>query len=123
MQQIEISQDELIELKEKAKRQITIAEALSRLHNNPDFKLVFLENYLKEEPVRLVHMLGSIDIIYGNHKEACAQDNHEQMIGIARLYSYMRNVFKIADNAQKTLDQINEAEHEAYSYPTEIEEV
>ena len=49
VQQVEISI-------EQAKYAINIGDALARLSNNADFKLVFLENYLREEPIRLTRL-------------------------------------------------------------------
>ena len=44
---------------QQAKESIALGEALNRLSLNPDFKLVVLENYLREEPIRLTRLKAS----------------------------------------------------------------
>lgn len=48
------SLSDLRQLKEEARKKIELAESLQRLYANRDFKSVFLDNYLKDEIVRLV---------------------------------------------------------------------
>ena len=51
------SQIEEIELNiEQAKRIIENGKALDRLFNNPDFRKIIVDGYLREEAVRLVHL-------------------------------------------------------------------
>lgn len=109
-----ITVEEARQLREKANKQIQLAEALRRLHDNQDFRLVFVQNYLQEEPIRLVHMLADGNTIYGQNPEAQERDNKEQMIGVARLSSYFRRIYTIAEGAQKTLNDLDEAERHPY---------
>lgn len=47
---------------EQARKQIKLGEALQRLMNNQDFKDIVLEQYLREEAVRLVHLKADADM-------------------------------------------------------------
>ena len=105
-----ITAEDALRLRQEASKQFALADALTRLHDNPDFKLLILEDYLQNEPMRLVHMLAENCIVYGPNSEAQLRDNREQMIGVARLGSYFRNIYRIAEGAQKTIMSLEEAE-------------
>lgn len=106
-----ISSEQANALREECKKRINIAKSLERLYHNTDFKKVFLENYLKEEAIRLVSLMGDTVINESDSKDRYREDIKEQMIGIARTAEYMRCVFRIADQAQKSLDDLAKAEH------------
>ena len=38
---------------------VEMYEALSRLHDNPDFQKVILEGYFKDEPIRITSLLAT----------------------------------------------------------------
>ena len=111
---IEITQEQLDEMKEEAKRLISRAESLNRLLKNKDFKSVFLEGYVKEECVRLVNLTADPNINMSNTKEAVRKDIEEKLIGIARFSEYLRTVDLLAKQANKTMEDIKE--HESASY-------
>ena len=43
---------------EEAKAGIALANALDRLHQNKDFRLVMLKTFMEDEAIRLVHLKG-----------------------------------------------------------------
>lgn len=47
---------------EQAQKAVNVKEAIHRLLDNSDFKLVIMEGYLEEEPVRLTKLLGDPSI-------------------------------------------------------------
>lgn len=85
---------------ESAKEFIALGKALERLNSNADFKKVFIEGYLKDEAVRLVHLKNSPEIDTPQMRE-----NIEREIdGIGMVLSYLRTVFQRADWAEKAIE-------------------
>lgn len=111
---INLTPEEIKDLREQCHKKLDVAHALERLQNNADFKLVFMEGYSKDEPVRLIHLLGEPSINFGGKKDEFRGDLTEQMYGIARFAGYCRYVFQAAEQARKTLDGLTEAEIEYY---------
>ena len=66
---------------------------------------------MKEEAIRLVALMGDAVINERDDKDKYREDIKEQMIGIARTAEYMRCVFRIAEQAQKSLEDLAKAEH------------
>lgn len=105
---IGITIEQAMEMKKDCQRKIDIADALTRLHDNPDFKLVFLDEYIESESTRLVNLLGDVSINNGDKKVVYREDIQERMIGIARFSEYIRNAYVLANIARKSIDDINE---------------
>ena len=105
-QVITISPEEAKLLREESNKRIDISNALIRLTNNPDFKLVFLDEYCTNEPVRLVKLLGEPSFNFNDKKKEYREDLQERMIGIARFDEFMRNIHKTAERAEKTLQDL-----------------
>lgn len=106
-QETGITFDEAQEIRENCKRTIALADALTRLHDNPDFKMVFIDHYMEKEPARLVHLLGDASVNMGDKKEAIREDVHERMIGIARFAEFIRGTYAMASMAENTLQDLN----------------
>lgn len=106
-QETGITFDEAQEIRENCKHTIALANALTRLHDNPDFKMVFIDHYMQKEPARLVHLLGDMSVNMGDKKEAIREDVHERMIGIARFAEFIRGVYAMASMAENTLQDLN----------------
>lgn len=106
----EITPEEAYAIREKNKFIIEKAEALLRLSNNADFKLVFLDEYINAEPSRLVQLLAEPTFNYGGKKAEQREDLQERMIGIARFSEYCRGVINLADIAKRDLEGLAEAE-------------
>lgn len=106
-QETGITFDEAQEIRENCKKQIALADALTRLHDNPDFKMVFIDHYMEKEPARLVHLLGDASVNMGDKKDAIREDVKERMIGIARFAEFIRSVYALANMAENTLHDLN----------------
>lgn len=113
-QETGISFEEAQQIRENCKHQIALADALTRLHDNPDFKMVFIDHYMEKEPARLVHLLGDVTVNMGDKKEAIREDVKERMIGIARFAEFIRGTYSMAHMAENTLQDLN-AEISQYS--------
>ena len=107
--------EELHQRREELKKFSAKAEALTRLQNNADFKLVITDRYMEDEAIRLVHLLGDARFNSDDKKAAYREDFQERMIGIARLSEYFRSIFQLSSQAQRELDGLNQAETEFYS--------
>ena len=107
--------EELHQRREELKKFSARAEALTRLQNNADFKLVITDGYMEDEAIRLVHLLGDARFNSDDKKAAYREDFQERMIGIARLSEYFRSIFQLSGQAQRELDGLNQAETEFYS--------
>ena len=107
--------EELHQRREELKEFSARAEALTRLQNNADFKLVITDGYMEDEAIRLVHLLGDARFNSDDKKAAYREDFQERMIGIARLSEYFRSIFQLSGQAQRELDGLNQAETEFYS--------
>ena len=107
--------EELHQRREELKKFNARAEALTRLQNNADFKLVITDGYMEDEAIRLVHLLGDARFNSDDKKAAYREDFQERMIGIARLSEYFRSIFQLSGQAQRELDGLNQAETEFYN--------
>ncbi len=112
---IGLTVEELHQRREELKKFSARAEALTRLQNNADFKLVITDGYMEDEAIRLVHLLGDARFNSDDKKAAYREDFQERMIGIARLSEYFRSIFQLSSQAQRELDGLNQAETEFYS--------
>ena len=106
-QETGITFEEAQQIRENCKHQIALADALTRLHDNPDFKMVFIDHYMEKEPARLVHLLGDVSVNMGDKKEAIREDVKERMIGIARFAEFIRGTYAMANMAENTLQDLN----------------
>ena len=109
-EQISITPEQANEIRNECNKRIEIAKALRNLYDNADFKKVFLEGYRKDEAARLVGLLGEANFNASDKKAAYREELHECMVGIGRFTEYCRNVFNIAEQADKTLHDLHEAE-------------
>ena len=103
---------------EEADRNIARAEALSRLLLNPDFQELIQTAYIKEEPVRLVSLLGDIGGSYRwvPEKDAMSmppqnfvqmQKNiQDDLHAVGALQSFFRVVYWRAEMAKSAKDDI-----------------
>mgnify|MGYP003604825906 CR=1 FL=1 len=112
-----ITVDEANQIRDFSKEAIAEAEALERLQNNADFKLVFLGRYFEKEPQRLVGLLGDYNLNTKSpaDREINREEIKECMIGIARLRTFMRGIYQRANEAQKMLEDLQKSEAEFYA--------
>ena len=110
--QHDVTLEQIAEMREDCKRHIDRADALNRLANNADFKLVFMEGYTKDYAARLVGLLGEQNLNLGGNKALEREEIMESLHGVARFQTYMNNVYKLANQAVNQLENISEAENE-----------
>lgn len=108
--EVTITPEDARMIRNECNRKIELANALSRLFVNEDFKKVFLEEYQKEEATRLVSLFGEASFNMSDKKEEHREEFIERIIGISRFSEYTRNVFRMAEQAQKTLEDLSNAE-------------
>lgn len=100
---------ELVKIKERSK-------ALERLTLNPDFKLIFMEGFLKEDAARFVQL--SIDM-------EMSQEQRQDALGTAQasgyLKKYLHYIGLMGRQAESQIDQL-EQELEDLRTNTSIEE-
>lgn len=112
MSEVSLTASEAMELRKECEQQIELKNCMERLLVNQDFKKVFMEDYSEKQAKRIVHLLAEPSfVLCGKEKrEDYRLDINEQMIGIARFNAYIRLLFTIAERAENTLKQLNNAE-------------
>ena len=96
---------EAIELSiEEAKDKIAKAAALDRLHDNIDFKKVFLNDFLTDRVVRLTRLQAS----QGNQDERVQKYIANQLNASAHMYQYMVAVTQEGLQAKHDLESAYE---------------
>ena len=105
----QITMDEVHARREECKALIAMNEAMVRLHNNADFKAVFLTGYAKDESIRLVHLLGDTNLNARDNADVVCKDIHNRMIGIAKFVEYCRYVELMGDRAKHQLESLDTA--------------
>jgi len=94
---IEIS----IEIAQKA---VDKAEAIVRLLNNPDFKLVVVEGYFEKEPARLVGLLTDPEM-----SDPESQKNlHNDMLGISSFRNHLINMQRLGRQMAQSIKSSEE---------------
>lgn len=95
-------------IREDCREKITLSDRLKRLENNTDFK-EFVKYYTEDNAARLVGLLGERTFNMDEKKQMYRDDIHEQMIGVARFKEFCGIVHQLATQAEKTLDDLNNA--------------
>ena len=108
--EVTITPEDARMIRSECNRKIELANALSRLFVNEDFKKVFLEESQKEEASRLVFFFVEASFNMVGKQEEHREELISQIIGISRFSDYTRNVFRMAEQAQKTLEDLSNAE-------------
>tara|TARA_R110002167_G_scaffold68570_1_gene193606 strand:+ start:86 stop:427 length:342 start_codon:yes stop_codon:yes gene_type:complete len=103
------SESETIELTiEQARNLIKRGESLKKLYSNKDFKNVILEDYFKENAIRLVHLRSDPncqnDEIQGNILR--------EMDGVGSLKKHFNVILALASRAEQDLAAAEEAREE-----------
>ena len=93
---------------EEAKRVIAVGDALQRLHDNPDFNLVFTEGYFKQEASRAVLLRADP----GMASDEQQKNVNNVITSIGGLYGYFHKVFQLAEQVSQSLaaDEATQAE-------------
>ena len=70
---------------------VMMYEALSRLHDNPDFQKIILEGYFKAEPVRITSLLAT-DYV---RREGVRPVLMEKLVAISTLEDYFQTIVQL----------------------------
>lgn len=110
MKPIQITQEQAKFIEEACNEKIKIRDTMKRLLINPDFKLVFEEEYLKKESARLTLLLTEHTWTDEKDKKALRRENlMESLIGIAKFNNYIDQVFSLGNQAENQLNALREA--------------
>lgn len=93
---------------EDAKAAVALDEALGRLAKNRDWKKLIDELYLKDEAVRLTHLLAHP----GMQDELSQKELHNQQLAIAYFRAFLARTEAFAEQAKGALDTMQETEAE-----------
>lgn len=85
----------------EAKKMVELGNALQRLEKNRDFKKVIIDNYLREEAIRLVHLRGDPNM----------QDEESQKV-----------IFQLMDGITGLTQYCNKLRHQSYLAEKAIED-
>ena len=72
---------------------VMMYEALSRLHDNPDFQKVILEGYFKDEPIRITSLLATD---YAR-REGVRPVLMEKLVAISSLEDYFQTIIQLGN--------------------------
>lgn len=109
MKELTITPDEALKMRKECEAKIALSDAVIRLNKNKDFKML-MNDYLETQPARLVQLLGDPSFNFSDKRELNRMEVQEHMIGIARFAEYLRSVHTIAEQAEKTLKDLDEAQ-------------
>jgi len=101
LQQIEISLAQ-------ARNTIERAEALSRLRDNKDFKLLFMEGYFRDEAARLVLLKADPNM----QEESKQQQVNNMLTAIGYVSQYLNAVAQLGAMAQRAIQENEQTREE-----------
>lgn len=88
------------ELFEHLSKQVELANAVERLFNNPDFKLVVIEQLFHQQALDCVGALAS----YSKHS-----DSYQGLVDDLNAISYLQDYFKqVKETGQLASEELNE---------------
>jgi hypothetical protein len=85
---------------EQAKKHVELAEALKRLFENKDFQKVILQDYLHNEPARLVELKVHPQF----QSEQGQKSLDRQLDGVGALRGFFRTIEHNGEQMQRSLD-------------------
>lgn len=86
---------------EHAKTGVQFGEALDRLLKNRDFQTVFLDGYLREEAIRLVHLKADP----GVYTPEAQADIDRQITAVGQLGGWLNHQRRVLEQNRKDLAQ------------------
>ncbi len=106
---LEPSQEEIQLDINKAEDMIRIYDAYMRLKNNPDFQLVFEEQYLKQNALDSMSLLS--------HEQMVQQRPMimEDLISVSNLINYLLRIERLGEKVKSDLAELRELEMEETS--------
>lgn len=106
-----IDQDQLDEYIEKLQHPIKLMEHLHRLQDNPDFKALINEEYLREEAIRAVMLKGDPEMQTVERQS----DINNVITGIGNLRTFFNRVYRFGNNAIESVEEARRAVAEQYA--------
>ena len=94
---------------DQARSIIALSDDINKLYSYKPFKNVILDQYFREEAVRLVALKGDREFQTPERQEAVLR----QMDGIAALNAFLHRIMMAAQNARDSLDEMQNAQAEA----------
>lgn len=88
------------------------AEALKRLYDNPDFKLIISEGFFKDEAIRVCELQGDLNFINDPMRRNFLE-KQAQAIGFTQ--AYLRNIldeYNMLVRAQQEQEELEETDEE-----------
>ena len=107
-----ITVEEAQQMRKDCEVKIALSDAVIRLNKNKDFKML-MTDYLDKQPSRLVQLLGDPSFNFSDKRDLNREEVKERMIGIARFAEYLRSIHTIAEQAEKTIKDLDEAQYSA----------
>jgi len=99
MSELEDQQEQIDVSIEQARETVSKKDALMRLMDNADYKVVFTEGYFKEEAARLVQLRGDPEF-----DDIKAQQSIEKsIIGVGSTYNYLHTIIQLGRMAEKAM--------------------
>lgn len=83
--------------------EIKLSEALERLENNPDFKLVIIDGYLNSKALDSVSLLARPEI----KKRGERADIMEDLVAISNFQYYLWMIKELGGVAKQNLTEVN----------------
>lgn len=105
---IELTLEQFEEAKAALSTDIERGQAAIRLTNNADFKSLFLEGYLEDEPKRIAELMAS-----GRLNKSSMEGCSDELASIGRARNYFKNMVEKGNYAQEELEALQEARDEA----------
>lgn len=91
---------------EDAKNAVALDESLSRLAKNRDWKKLIDETFLKDEPIRLTHLLSHP----GMQDEASQKEILNQLKAVSYFRAFLARTEAFAEQAKSALDVMQQTE-------------
>ena len=101
---------------DQARSIIALSDDINKLYNYKPFQNVFLEQYFREEAVRLVALKGDREFQTDERQATVLR----QMDGIATLNAFMHRIMVAADHARDSMGEMQEAQADALKTDIEV---
>lgn len=112
----ELTHEEYVQAKAAYEAVVQVGEAAVRLAENPDFKLVFMERYFKDEPTRLGMLIAS-----GTLHPTSQEGAVKELESIGRSRTFMSGLIQQLNIAKDELAGLEEAYNESVEVAAEGE--
>ena len=101
---------------DQARSIIALSDDINKLYSNKQFKNVILDQYFREESIRLVALKGDREFQTPERQASVLR----QMDGIAGLNAFMHRIMVAADHARDSMAAMQEAQADALKESDEV---